>query len=379
MFRTEKPALLAALQTIRHASKGKATVPILSNALFERHEDRLMVTGSNLDTEISATFAAEIDASFEPFTCHAETLAEIVRNAPDGFNINVGKVVTAGGFESVQIAVGKAKVKLPTLPATDFPSMKPDPLAHQFTLDAATLAKAISTVSYATETNEQRYAQCGVLFDREGEDLNIVASDGNRFARRTIRAIAFDDALPPFPAVIVHNDVVSVVIKILEKHDGDVTVEISDVKIRFVAGSTILTAKLVDGTFLAYRRFTTSAQPVVARISAKALTDAVARVMTVSGDAKDGVAFTFEPGRVSLLARDINIGEAEDEIAIECEGEVRTGFNGRFLRDALAHLEKDEVEMVVSTDRMPSLLRCPGDENTVMMIGALRMKWAGLE
>lgn len=372
MFVTEKAAIAAALAIAKDAVEAKSKIPLLTHVLFDRQGDRLMITGTNLDQEISAGFAAEIGRDFEAFACPAQLLVDIVKNVADGFNISVDAVRTAGKLSDIRIASGKFRMKLPVLPASDFPVMPTGDLPHQLSLSAATFLKALKTVSFATETNEQRYAYCGVRIDPEPDGLVVVASDSNRLAKRFIPAIDFDQDLYGVPGITIPNAAVSAIVKILDKKE-DVTIELSEDRIRVSTKEAVVTSKLIDGDFIPYKVLVPSTKGVRATLSAQALSAAVARVLTASTDKMSGVIFDFSDGRLILHSSSGAAGEADDEIAISCTGALRQGYNGRFVIAALEHLDRDEVEIIVGEGRIPAFISPVGDDKTVMMVGVVRM------
>jgi DNA polymerase III subunit beta len=376
MFVTEKAALAGALAATKDAVRSKSTVPILANVHFARSGDRIAVTASNLDLEISTSFAAEIGDDFEDFTCPAGPLTDFVRNAPDGFNVTVTPIRAAKSLVAVQVAVGKSKAKLATLPASDFPSISDGKYERQFSLNASSLAKALSGVVFAVETNEQRYAQCGVLIEPDEKGVAVVASDGNRMAMRILRTIEFDEEPGTFPAIIVPTDAVTATIRMLDKAE-DVVLDVAQNKIRVAAGETTMVSRLVDGTFLDYRAAVLSPAAITATLNTKALHDAVQRVLTVSTDKKSGVAVDVREHAVRLLSRDASDGEAEDEIPAVAHGRARNGFNGKFLQAALAHVGADEIEIAISDDRGPMQIKPVGDVDglTIMKLGPMRVLW----
>ena len=56
------------------------------------------------------------------------------------------------------------------------------------------------------------------------------------------------------PGVIVPRKTVTELRKLLDEMDQDVSVALSDTKIRFTFAKTVLTSKLIDGTFPDYDR-----------------------------------------------------------------------------------------------------------------------------
>jgi DNA polymerase-3 subunit beta len=360
MFVTEKPALSDALAIVKDVVKSKNKFPILSNVLIERDGDMLTARASDLNLEISTRFAATIGEDFQPFTCPAHIFADIVRNAPED-RIAINAVQQAGVIAAIQIKSGRSKLKLPVLPASDFPKLDAGSLKHQMSLGASKLQKALQAVEYAAETEAARYYICGVHLEPGEDGLTLVATDGKRLVKRIIAAIEFDqDDLSDIPRVTVPSDTVDRIIKLLDGRD-DVTVELSDQKIRVAAGGTVLNSKLIDGNFPAYRQIVPDPSSYTSRFSGKALSDAVGRLLTVTPDAGNGILFNFTRETIALMARDISAGEGEDEVPAETDGEIRTGFHGRHLREALAHNEGDSFELLVGHGASPALLRAAGD------------------
>ena len=373
MFVTEKAAIAAALAIANDAVNNGAKIPVLTHVLFDRDGDRMTVTGTNLDQEISASFAAEIARDFEPFACPAKLLVSIVKNIADGFNVTIDAVYSSGKLSDIRITSGKVRTKLPVLPARDFPAMPSGDLPHQLSLSADHFLKALKTVSFAAETNEQRYALCGVRLDPEKDGLVVVASDGNRLARRTLSALEFDQDLYGVPGVTIPNAAVSAIARILDKKE-DVTIDLSEDRIRVATDGAVVTSKLVDGHFLPYKPLVPHPDSLRVIISAQALSSALARVLTVSPDKMSGVVFDFSEGKLVLHSSDDSHGEADDEIAAVCPGEICQGYNGRHIIAALEHLDRDEVEIVVGAGKMPAYIRPVGDDRTIMMAGVVRMR-----
>ncbi|MGM4909153.1 DNA polymerase III subunit beta [Rhizobium sp. 768_B6_N1_8] len=373
MFVTEKPAIFAALSIAKDAVDGKSKIPLLTHVLFDRDGDRMTITGTDLNQEICARFDAEIGRDFEAFACPAQLLVDVIKALSDGLDIRFEAVRSAGRFNDIRIRAGSFQTKLPILDAKDFPVLPQTELPFQMSLNAPAFAKALKTVAFAAETNEQRPANCGVRLDPDEDGLSVVATNTNRLARRFLPAIEFDDDLAGIPAVTVPNAAVQAIVRLLDKQE-DVTIDLSTHCIRVSSGDVVLTSKLIDERFLAYKGLRPSPNAVTATLSAQALSAALARVLAVNSDKMSGVVFDFGVNRLVLNSRDDANGEADDEIAISCSGEIRQGYNGRFVIAALEHLDRDEIEISIGDARNPAFIRSVGDDRTVMMIGVMSMR-----
>ena len=68
------------------------------------------------------------------------------------------------------------------------------------------------------------------------------------------------------------------------------------------------------------------------------------------------------------------LGEAEDEIAIAYKGDkIGTGFNARYVLDALSVIENEEVLIELKDSLSPTLFKDPGDKKYLCVIMPMRV------
>jgi DNA polymerase-3 subunit beta len=360
MFKTDKAAFGAALSAARSIVKATNTIPILQNLLIERDGDFLTARGGNLDMEICARCQASFTADFRPFTCSAARLEEIVRNAPDSA---VTVEAADEALTAIVVRSGRSRLKLPTLAADAFPILDAGEIEHQFTIGAEILNAALRAVAYAADTDAKtRGYLCGVHFDGEKAGLNLVATDGKRIERRLIPAIAFDDddIAAGLPKVIVMSETVTRIGKLLDGAE-DATVGLSVERIRVTVGDVVLTSKLFDGVYPDWRRLIPSDKGDLYKLPVKPMCEAIGRVMIVNGDGGNGIRLTFEDGSLAIEARDMQAGDAREDLAIEFEKASVIGFHGRQLRDVLEHMKGDTAELHITEPRNPALIHPVGD------------------
>lgn len=362
MLKTEKAALLAAMNVVIDAVKQKASVPVLSDVLVEPVKGGIALTGGNASIEIRSECDAEAQA-FDAFTCPAHRLLAIVKAAPD---TRLTMEIVEDGRQ-VQIRSGKSRLKLPIMRGVDYPRLDAGKVQHTLSLNAASLAKAIDGVAFAAETSADRPYLCGVYVHADEKGMNLVATNGRILAKRSLPAIEFDQDITSIPGIIVPNETIGPISKILASGE-DVSLELSKDKLMVTVGRTRLITKLVDGAYPDYRRILPSENGIVAGFSAAALSGAVGRVLIATPDAGFGMSFDFTADRLALSARDAKAGEGEDEIAVTATGDLTTGFNGRFVDQALSHLDSDEAELKIGLDAAPALLRCRGDDHNYIIL-----------
>src|SRR5690606_8621469 len=111
--------------------------------------------------------------------------------------------------------------------------------------------------------------------------LRAVATDGHRMARAEADAPA---GAAGMPGIIIPKKTVGEVQKLLEGAEGEVTVEISDTKIRFTIDGIVLLSKLIEGTFPDYERVTPKNNDKTMSVDKASFATAVDRVSTIASD-----------------------------------------------------------------------------------------------
>lgn len=375
MFKTEKSALSEALSLIKNVVKAKAKIPIHSNVMIERSGDHLVARGCNITLEISVPFGATISAGFEPFTVDAHRFADIVSSAPDG-TIAVDAISQGATIANIQIKSGRSRLRLPVLPASDFPKLDAGTLPHSITLEAETLRKHLDAVRYAVATDVDRYYLCGVYFEPAADGLIMVATDGLRLVRRIIGIDEIDeDDISEIKPVIVPTETIDRMMKMLPS-SGAVRIDMSREMIRIEATSRVLVSKLIDGGYPQYKQIMPPKEAALSRFSGASVAGALDRLLAVAPAEGNGVLFSFRKDAIALAARDLATGEGEDEVNAETDRELSIGFHGRFFREAIDHTDGDAVELLVTggDKAFPALMRTPGDDQNYTILMPVKVK-----
>lgn len=384
-------AFAAAISKAVKVVERRNTIPILSNAHLDGRDGVLSVTGTNLDIEVRV--AVPYAGGNFGTTAPAHLLESIVgrRNGGDiGIRfeqktITQGDHITREG-ESIALSHGRSSFNLQTLPESDFPDLTVGEFAHSFEFAVDSLCEAFRAVEFAISTEETRYYLNGVYlhtYTRLGKPVcRMVATDGHRLAHFDLKC-----EVPELPGVIVPRGAVALILSLLGKRPkakkGEtptvdmVTVEISDTKIRFSCGDTVITSKLVDGTFPDYHRVIPAGNDKELRIDADALVDAIDSVTVISSDRGRAVKLSMDSGRLRLSVNNPDSGSASEEIDCEYQADgMEIGFNARYLLDILSKIaptgkraagEDRTITMKLADPGSPTLFEGPVGPTCVLM------------
>ena len=155
-FKIHRDHFSNGLQQVLNVVGSKASMPILSNVLIEADGETLSLTTTNLDLGICARIKANVE---EPgsITLPVKRLATIVKELP-----NSDVKVEAAANNQVKIASGGSNFKIMGIGRDEFPALPEFSDDRSFTIEQATLAGMLKSVSYAQSSDETRYMLNGV-------------------------------------------------------------------------------------------------------------------------------------------------------------------------------------------------------------------------
>ena len=372
----ERATLLKSLAHVQSVVERRNTIPILSNVLIEVADGRLGLTATDMDL----TIVEGVDASVSDpgaITAPAHTLYDIVRKLPDGAEIELS---ATGESNQMILRSGRSIFKLATLPKEDFPASADDNLPQSFELSATDLKQLVDRTHFAISTEETRYYLNGIYLhaaDGGGAEtgvaqcLRAVATDGHRLAR-------FEMALPEgaggMPGVIVPRKTVGELRKLIEDSDQPIQLSISETKIQFRFDSTVLTSKLIDGTFPDYQRVIPSGNDKVLDVDCRDFAAAVDRVATISTEKSRAIKLALGNGSLVLSATSPDAGSATEEIEVDYDaGEIEIGFNSRYLLDITQQIEGPSAQFVLSDAASPTIVRDANDSSALYVLMPMRV------
>ncbi|MFZ3307788.1 MAG: DNA polymerase III subunit beta [Xanthobacteraceae bacterium] len=367
----ERSELLKSLGHVHRVVERRNTIPILANVLLSADRAKLALKATDLDIEVTDAIAAEAGPGGST-TVPAHMFFDIVRKLPEGAQI---VLESSGDRAALSIRAGRSRFTLQTLPESDFPDLAPGEMTHQFTLKAADLKRLIDKTQFAISTEETRYYLNGIYLHAAGsakaQTLRAVATDGHRLAQMEIE---LPNGAAGMPGVIVPRKTVSEVQRLMEDSETEVAIELSPGKIRFTIGQTILTSKLIDGTFPDYSRVIPVANDKELVVDKKEFEAAVDRVSTVSSERGRAVKLSISAGKLLLSVTNPDSGSANEELEVEYEADpVDIGFNSRYLLDIAAQIESEAAVLKLADPGSPTLIQDKESRGALYVLMPMRV------
>jgi DNA polymerase-3 subunit beta len=367
----ERADLLKALGHVHRVVERRNTIPILANVLMRGEKSKLSLKATDLDLEVNETISAEIGPGGST-TVPAHMFYEIVRKLPEGAQI----ALEASGERAVlAIRAGRSRFTLQTLPESDFPDLAAGEMTHSFKLATADLKRLIDKTQFAISTEETRYYLNGIYLHAAGSGksttLRGVATDGHRLAQVELPLPA---GAAGMPGIIVPRKTVGEVRRLIEDADTEVSIELSQGKIRFTIGNVVLTSKLIDGTFPDYARVIPLNNDKELRVDKKDFEAAVDRVSTVSSERGRAVKLSLNGGKLTLSVTNPESGSASEEIEVEYEGDpLDIGFNSRYLMDIASQIDGEVAVLKLADPGSPTLIQDRDAGSTLYVLMPMRV------
>ncbi|HXQ67818.1 MAG TPA: DNA polymerase III subunit beta [Alphaproteobacteria bacterium] len=367
----ERAALLRSLAHVQSVVERRNTIPILANVLMQAKAGSVGLTATDMDLEIVESAPAEI-AQEGSTTAPAHTFYDIVRKLPEGAQV---RLEAAGERSQLLIKCGRSQFTLQTLPPEDFPVMTGGELPTEFSLAAGELRSLIDRTSFAISTEETRYYLNGIYLHGAEQDkvkfLRAAATDGHRLARVEMALPAGGEGMP---GVIVPRKTVIEVRKLIDTTEAPVAIGLSETRIRFGFDDTVLTSKLIDGTFPDYERVIPQHNDKVLEVDRTEFANAVDRVSTISTEKSRAVKLSLADGTLTLSASSPEAGSATEELEVKYNaGAIEIGFNSRYLLDITKQIEGEGARFEMSDAASPTVVRDVADQSALYVLMPMRV------
>jgi DNA polymerase III subunit beta len=359
----DRDAFLKGLQMVHNIVEPRQTLPILANVLIETESDAVRVTATDLEVGARVSIPAKV-AKGGTITVSARKLSEIVRELPAAaLSLKVGENA------AVSLRCGGASYRLVGLGSEDFPAVVPAAPSAWLTVEAKMLRDMLAQTTFAISHDESRFALNGVLFSFQPKELRLVATDGHRLAVAT-RSVG--EGLSGTTGIVPRKAVVEIA-RVLGASE-DVQIAITENQFVLQMPNFVMTARLIEGQFPNYEAVLPRAHPGKLVIPRGALMSALRRVAVMAEERNKPVKMLLRPGSVVLSAASHDLGEAEESLNVSYSGEeVSIGFNSRYVLEALAPIEKDEIVFEFKDGLSPGVVKGVEEEGYSCVIMPMRI------
>lgn len=374
-FKIRNELLAPALKRAYGVSKNKTTLAVLSDVLLVAESSKLTVHATDLDNTISIEFS----------DCEIEENGKLLLNAEKMYRltskIDSDAVVEISSDSCwAEVKAGSLDCRVMGSAPEDFPNIPGSDPEQMLVVSVDRLTEMISKTAFCVSSDESRANLTGINVKVQDSELTMESTDGHRMSlveRKADESDELDDAgakLSRHEGVIVPAKAMEQLKAAVKDEDGSVSFGVDDTSIVFKFSNTILTSRLINGTF---PDFTQVLPPFDYANSALIQKDAMLDALKVVGiftNTKTGrMTMRLEKDKLLLDAQDADAGRGSEEVVVNYNSDdAGCNFNYRYILDALGAIDGDEVEMMIGGKQKPTLIKDQADDGATFVIMPLR-------
>lgn len=340
-FSVPKGELLESVQDLLSVVPTRTTLPILSNILLETDSNNLKIAATDLDISMITTLPVRVTEK-GAITVPAKTFIEIIRESPET-EIEVSSTDTR-----VEIKIDKGVYKLSGLPKDEFPKIPEAKKALQIKIPGKEIAKMIRKTIFAISADETRPALNGILWQTKGEWMQMVATDGHRLAKISLKNKKFKGLNED---VIIPPKALNLLMKLVGEKEVDVGVIFSEKNIIFCLNDVVLSSRLIEGPYPNFDQVIPKDNDKKLTANKDLLMNTVKRVAILANTLTHQVKFSLKKNSLDLSSVNFDMGgEAKESIKCDYGAEhMDIGYNAHYLIDILKQMDGEEITFDLAT------------------------------
>lgn len=357
-FTIARDDFLSGISRAQRIVERRVTMPILANVLLEAEGQNLSIKATDLEVGLAGIYPAKVKKGGK-LTVPALKLYEILRELEES-------EVWCKAKENnwIELKCGASFFNMVGLEASDYPPLPGLDATGYVSLPCRPFKEMLEMTLFAASTDETRYNLNGVFLEIKtwgGEKgLRLVATDGHRLALVDWLAPEIETFQLP-KGIIVSRKGVGELKNLLADAGEEERIQVCFQKNHglFKRPPLFLVVRLIEGDFPDYEQVLPKTPGKKAIIPREKFLAALRRVSLLSAEKGRGVKFKFAEGVVEISARNPDLGEAKESLAIEWPGpeDLAIAFNARYIIDVLSVLKADKVILEMTDELSPGVLR----------------------
>jgi DNA polymerase-3 subunit beta len=343
----ERSKLLAAAQAASEVAPTRPTRPIVQGVLLELTSEGLQLSATDYDVGIRYSLEVKAKQGSDRVVVNAGQLLSVVRDLPEGdvrIDAEEAKLVlTAGG----------SRLSLPCMDESDFPEVTGLGTDRAVKLAVGDVVGMLEKVAYAAGQEESRYAINGVYLKLMKRELEVVATDTRRLALMR-RKLSKDTKLER--NAILPLKLVAMVRK-LSTGVKEIQLVLRESEVVFGCGPAVVVGRLVEGTYPKYEEVIPDDCDRVVVVPREPFRAALRQCANFTTEETRAVDIRVGEGKVVLEAGAAERGDASIVIEVDYQGpELEVTFNPQYVLDAVAKLERKDVELRLKDSSRPGVI-----------------------
>jgi DNA polymerase-3 subunit beta len=238
---------------------------------------------------------------------------------------------------------------------------------HALKVNQKNLRQAIDSISYSMAVADIRYYLNGLLFQIEGNELTLVATDGHRLACTIISCSPLKAINHKLNAIIPRRAVLEL-LRLLDAVDRDIVLNFCPQTLDFTVEDLSFCCKLIEGKYPDYKRVLPKDLPYKIQVDRDDMKQALALIQPILSNKDKGISLNFSKGKIEIKA--INNENEQVKVALKAQGEapnLKIGLNISYLHDFITNAKSKNFSFSLRDDSVGIVMTQEGPGFYVVM------------
>lgn len=344
-FLIDSKELTAGVLSVIKAIPVRTTMQILEGIYIEAAGTTVKLKCSDLMLEKECLLPATVEEEGKAIV-PAKLFAEVMRRLPDA----LAEVTIAG--KGVDIACGRVQMSIQTIDYEEFPEMRFTGDTFTVKMDREECRDLILQTVFATAQDDSKPILTGVLLEL-GDCITAVATDAYQFAMRKVPL----EAPTPEKSTVIPAKSLLEIARMMDETDQDAELTFTRTHVKVDIGHTCLTARLLDGDYIAYRQILPKEYKTRALVNREELIRAIDRAQLMAREGNNSIVMRFASDKLTILANSF-VGKVHEEIDVQTIGDdIEIAFNPKYCMNVLKNIADETVYFDMLTGISPCVVR----------------------
>lgn len=339
------------ISVAQKAINGKTTVDLLKGILLSAKNDKLKLTGYDLEIGIETYTQAEIIEEGE-IVVNSRLFGDIIRKLPDSF-----VEIETDSENNIYINCLNSKFKIKGDSSTEYPRLPEVNKDELYNIPQDLLKNMIKQTVFAISQDQTKPILMGELLEIIDGEVSLVAIDGYRLAVRTVQVnnvLNNAKVIIPGKALIDLNSLLS--------NEENIQLGFDYKNAIFIIEDTKIITRLLEGDFIDYKKLLPREYNSKIKLNTRELLNSIERASLLSQSEKNNLIKLSIRDNSMAITSNTDKGNVYEEVKLDLEGDyLDIAFNSRYFIEGLKNIESEEIYIEFTTNINPCIIK-PADE-----------------
>ena len=363
-FIVKKEILLESLNNTSRAISTKNLIPILTGIKFDLKEDGLYLYASDTDVSIRSFIPRDKLTSLDEvgsIVIGGKYIVEIIRKLPST-DISIEVI---DGYKLI-ISTDNTEFNLNGVNPNEFPNLDLDETKEPIIINTEVFKEIINQTVFATSPSETRPLLTGINFRISGNELEVLATDSYRLARKLVN---IDHEIENDVNIVIPGKNIVELTKMLDDDEATLELHLFSNKVLFKYKNMVFLSRLLSGTYPTTSNIIPKDFNIELECSFDDLFNMIDRASLLTSDReKNTIKLSLNKNELMISSNSPEIGKVEEKITVESDKEINISFSSKFMLDAIKSFNKEKIVICMNNDSSPIVIKNNEDSSLIQLV-----------